>query len=124
MVLKATHLPFVAVIWAYEGSVRFMSRKLLSPPSTALPRSSGRPLSTCQASNGRSAQSSSALIRPHPLAPTTPTKEPLAVPVHYITSAAAPPDTADNVADLLSLVQKLSSQVEELTSMVAGQQKD
>lgn len=39
-------------------------------------------------------------------------------------STASATGTAEDVASLLSLVQKLSTQVDELTSMVAGQKKD
>ena len=119
-VLKATHLPFVAIIWAYENSRRFISQRVLPPPSTAPPKSPGRPLSACQAGPGNNRAAS----RPNLLAPTTPTRESHASNHFTATYPGAPVATAANVADLVELVQKLSSQVEELTSMVAGQQKD
>ena len=83
----------------------------------APPKSPGRPLSACQAGPGNNRAAS----RPNLLDPTTPTREPHASNLFTATSPVA---TAANVADLVELVQKLSSQVEELTSMVAGQQKD
>jgi hypothetical protein len=86
----------------------------------APPKSTGRPLSACQAGPGNNR----AATRPNLLAPTTPTREHHASNLFTVTSPGAPVATAANVADLVELVQKLSSQVEELTSMVAGQQKD
>jgi hypothetical protein len=86
----------------------------------APPKSPGRPLSACQAGPGNNRAAS----RPNLLDLTTPTREPHASNLFTATSPGAPVTTAANVADLVKLVQKLSSQVEELTSMVAGQQKD
>jgi hypothetical protein len=120
VVLKSTHLPFVAIIWAYENSRRFISQRVLPQPSTALPKSPGRPLSACQAGVGHIRAASRSTL----LAPTTPTREPQVSNLFNVTSPTNPAATTANVADLVGLVQKLSSQVEELTSMVAGQQKD
>jgi hypothetical protein len=116
VVLKATHFPFVAAIWAYENSRQF----ILPVSSATVPKSPGRPLSACQAGPGRVR----AANRPTPLAPNTdPTRETHTLNLFNATSAAPAASTA-TLADLVGLVQQLSSQVEELTSIVAGEQKD
>jgi hypothetical protein len=92
----------------------------MPPPSTALPKSPGRPLSACQAGVGNIRAANRSTL----LAPTTPTRETQASSPVNVTTPTNHVTTAANVADLASLVQKLSAQVEELTSMVAGQQKD
>lgn len=118
--LKATHLPFVAIILAFEYGRRFIAQRAVVRPPAALPTSQGRPLSASQDRRGsiRAANRSSLLV------PATPTRETQASSLFNLTSPAAPVATAANVADLVRLVQKLSSQVEELTSIVAGRQKD
>ena len=122
--LKATHLPFVALIWAYEGGRSFVSNKVHTPPSMTLASSPARPLSAGgQVRTSRNAaKPQAALRRSTLLAPTTPIRQINAFSeVEHATTSTK--STAE-VADLMTLVQKLSSQVEELTSMVAGQQKD
>lgn len=111
--LKATHLPFVALIWAYENS-RQILRHYAGAPAQGVPREvvSGQlpnsHLSLDPPGHGPyGGRERSALSRPNPLA--TPTRSALR--------------TAD-ASELLSLIEKLSSQVDALTAMVAGQQKD
>lgn len=117
MILKATHLPFVALIWGYE-SLGSLSHKDLAPKMSPL---DGRPFSASQIDIGRdrgrvapSSRPTTALI-PANL---------LALPSRADTSKQAVISTAESNAELLSLVQRLSTQVDALTSMVAGQQKD
>lgn len=117
-VLKATHLPFVAVIWAYERSRRLVTRP--HPTLTKTPHFSSRPLSTGHfGREGGQDLFKSSSSRPGHLDPS-PTRAPHAA---ASTVKSGPASAADN-ADMLALIQKLSSQVETLTAMVAGQHKD
>ncbi|PYI32615.1 hypothetical protein BP00DRAFT_435209 [Aspergillus indologenus CBS 114.80] len=49
VLLRATHLPFVALIWAYESSRRYVSRRNSQFPPTATTGGSSRPTSSFQA---------------------------------------------------------------------------
>ncbi|PYH83129.1 hypothetical protein BO82DRAFT_46387 [Aspergillus uvarum CBS 121591] len=49
VLLRATHLPFVALIWAYEASRRYVSRRNSQFPPTATTGGSSRPISSFQA---------------------------------------------------------------------------
>ncbi|RAL17031.1 uncharacterized protein BO97DRAFT_360663 [Aspergillus homomorphus CBS 101889] len=49
MLLRATHLPFVALIWAYESSRRYVSRRSSQFPPTATTGGGSRPTSSFQA---------------------------------------------------------------------------
>jgi hypothetical protein len=107
-VLKATHLPFVAIIWAYESSQQYVRNARRAPPLL----SSGGGAPTPAAAGGRKRYS--ALNRAQPLDyATLPDNNP------------RPPiaGSADSVADLMALVEKLSSQVDELTSIVTSQKE-
>ncbi|PYH99409.1 hypothetical protein BO71DRAFT_224061 [Aspergillus ellipticus CBS 707.79] len=48
ILLRATHLPFVALIWAYESSRRYVSRRNSQFPPTATTGGSSRPTSSIQ----------------------------------------------------------------------------
>ncbi|GKZ25373.1 hypothetical protein AbraIFM66951_008150 [Aspergillus brasiliensis] len=48
VLLRATHLPFVALIWAYESSRRYVSRGNSQFPPTATTTGSSRPTSSIQ----------------------------------------------------------------------------
>ncbi|KAE8393358.1 hypothetical protein BDV23DRAFT_170289 [Aspergillus alliaceus] len=54
VLLKATHLPFVALIWAYESSRRYVSRRDSQFPPTGTTRGSSRPVSSIQTGLGLS----------------------------------------------------------------------
>ena len=113
IVLKATHFPFVAAIWAYEQSQQFLETHMRIPTRTLPPMTVNQPFARSQSSLDRERDSlhtaggRSALNRTTPVA--TPARTPLA-PV--------------DASELFGMVQKLSNQVDSLTAMVAGQQKD
>ena len=119
MILKVTHLPFVALIWAYEESRRLVSRKDQAPGARMAPLA-GRPFSASQIDIGRDRGTQKATNSHPALNPANL----LATPLRVDSSKQAVTSTADSNADLVSLVQQLSTQVDALTSMVAGQQKD
>jgi hypothetical protein len=111
--LKVTHFPFVAIIWAYESSQQYVRNARRASPlvsNGSLP-SNSQPL----APGGR---------KKHPalnLLAASPGKD---RPSHhtdaYNTRVPASGST-DSVAELVALVQRLSSQVDELTSIVTSQ---
>jgi hypothetical protein len=109
LVLKATHLPFVAIIWAYENSQQYVRNARRAPALL----SSGGGAPTPAAAGGRKRYS--ALNRAQPL-------EHRATPSD---NNPRPPiaGSADSVADLMALIEKLSSQVDELTSIVTSQKE-
>ena len=117
-VLKATHIPFVALIWAYENSKAMIARA--HPTLSKAPHSTSRPLSGGQLSFDGP--------RDFPKSPTT--RRAL---TETLSSTVTPDMTASttksalssaDTAELINLVQKLSAQVDGLTAMVAGQSKD
>ncbi|EHY53055.1 hypothetical protein HRR83_006104 [Exophiala dermatitidis] len=116
-VLKVTHIPFVAMIWAYENSRGIVSRRhstlSKAPHLTTRPLSAGQFSFDSPRDHAKSPSTQRAL-------PETPTAAGTDVGGDTGKSASG---SVDN-ADLLVLVQKLSAQVDGLTAMVAGQQKD
>lgn len=118
LLLKVTHLPFVALIWCYEELRPLLSRKDFSSAARMSPIA-GRPFSASQIDIGRDRTDRV----PTPRAALIPA-DLLATPSKVDPPSQAVVSTADIHADLLSLVQRLSTQVDALTSMVAGQQKD
>ena len=116
IILKATHAPFVAIIYAYESSRLFSSHRSHFPPASnsSMHISYGgqsRPLSGNLGSRFTA-------LRPA-LAPSTPQRSHQTLPC----SSTSALGTAD-MAEMLTLMQKLSAQVEELTTRVAGQSED
>jgi hypothetical protein len=113
-------LPFVAMIWGWEESQRLLSHNAPTPGARVSPLTP-RPFSTSQVEIGRDRGTHLATAPRPALIPANL----LAIPskVDYSKQQAVV-STADGNADLLSLVQKLSTQVDALTAMVAGQQKD
>lgn len=116
-VLKATHLPFMAVIWAYEKSRRLVSQP--HPTLTKAPHFTTRPLSAghfnfdgghdfVKASSSRTA-----------LPETSPSRSP-----NMADSTMKSASGGVENAEMLVLIQRLSEQVDSLTAMVAGQRKD
>ncbi|KAK5224813.1 hypothetical protein LTR72_004594 [Exophiala xenobiotica] len=115
--LKATHVPFLALIWAYEKSRRIVSRS--HPTMSKAPHLTSRPLSAGHFSLGGGPDFVKSPMNRRTLQEPTPTTTP-DMTGSTMKSASG---SADN-ADLMALVQKLSAQVDGLTAMVAGQQKD
>lgn len=116
-VLKATHIPFVALIWAYENSRNMVSRP--RPSVSRAPHLTSRPISAGQHSlDGARDLVRSATIRRIPHEPS-----PSPTPDKGRSTVKSALGSAEN-AELIALVQKLSVQVDGLTAMVAGQQKD
>lgn len=116
-VLKATHLPFMAVIWTYEKSRRLVSHP--HPTLTKAPHFTTRPLSAGHF-NFDGAQDS---VR----ASTSRQAHPEPSPSRSPNLGGSTMKSASGVAEspeVLALIQKLSEQVDSLTAMVAGQQKD
>ena len=114
VLLRATHLPFVALIWAYESSRRYVSRRNTSSqwPPTATARGSGRPVSSIQTglafstADARSLSSGRARKQPNP--------------EQYIGVRgrnAGPAESVD-LADMIDEVERLRTQVERVAATV------
>jgi hypothetical protein len=117
LILKATHAPFVAIIFAYESSRLFSSHRSHFPPASSSSMhinssAQGRPLSGNL--GGRFGA-----LKPG-LAPSTPHQS----QQHNRPGSAASALGTAELAQMLALMQKLSSQVDELTMRVAGQSED
>lgn len=120
LVLKVTHIPFVAMIWAYERSRGFISHH--HSTMSRAPHLTTRPLSAGQYSfdGARDFVKSPATRRA--ALPETP---PAATPdTGGGTGKSKSASGSDEDVDLVALVQRLSAQVDGLTAMIAGQQKD
>lgn len=110
VLLKATHIGFLALIWAYEGVSRLLTHS--GSPSSSFTRTgqlTPRPLSAMlQIERERYAR------RPWPNATLT-----------KATPTTGPIESASVIADpdLVKLIQKMSSQIDELSAIVAAQQQ-
>lgn len=117
VVLKATHIPFVALIWAYENSRTMVSRA--HPTLSRAPHLTSRPLSAGQLSFNEARDFVKSPTTRRALNETSQT----IVPDLAASTTKSALGSVDNT-ELIALVQKLSAQVDELTAMVAGQSKD
>lgn len=112
LLLRTVSIPFVALIWCYEGSCR-----LWHGSKTPTTRMRSRPLSTKKPSYRLSTyggeRPASAPKRPGPSSPHA-----------SINGRSMSHSSMADSPDLYNLVQKLSAQVDELTSMVAAQNTD
>jgi hypothetical protein len=119
VVLKATHLPFVALIWVYERSRRFVSHRAPTQLARA-PHATNRPLSSSQLSlDPRRDLSRSSPTRSSALTRTP--RQPSSLSANAQTESTS--STVDN-AELVAVVQSLALKVDDLTAMVAGQERD
>ena len=116
-VLKATHIPFVALIWAYEHSKTIIFQA--HPTLSRAPHLTSRPLSAGHLSVDLSRDFIKSPTSRRALNETSPNVE---ADMASSTTKSASPGSGNT--DLVALVQKLSAQVDGLTAMVAGQSKD
>jgi hypothetical protein len=117
IVLKATHFPFVALIWAFEGSQRLLSHPKRAS-STRIPHNIARPFSASQVSVERDRDVAKSLLQEPALSQST------SMVAGKVSDAPAGQAQGSADQDLIALVQNLSFQIEDLKAMVAGQQKD
>ncbi|KZF19398.1 hypothetical protein L228DRAFT_263732 [Xylona heveae TC161] len=121
VVLKITHAPFVLAIWAYESAHRSLSGRM---------RSSSIKLGGARGPSGGPAPSLKRSISASVVPSTAATKRDLLAPrVVYPSRSAQQRPTSQQSSnvdappeDLRVMVEKLSSQVSELASMLARQQ--
>jgi len=118
LVLKVTHLPFVALIWAYERSRRLVSRQR-SPATT--PHLLSQPFSASRSSLERDRNIVKSLP---PRAALTETPRLASTELRDSTASKSASGGGVDNTDLMALVQKLSAQVDDLTAMIASQEKD
>ncbi|KIY01202.1 uncharacterized protein Z520_02754 [Fonsecaea multimorphosa CBS 102226] len=116
-VLKATHVPFVALIWAYENSRTMISRS--HPTLSRAPHFTSRPLSAGRLSLEGARDFVKSPTARRALNETSPT----VTPDMAASATKSALGTADST-ELIALVQRLSEQVDGLAAMVAGQKKD
>lgn len=109
--LRAVMLPFVALIWFYEGSWRLVSHADRQRP---LARIRARPLSTSNPSYGIMRSNGLGMV-----SALTKSNQPFKEE-HRTDLGDAPGHSTQN-AEVITLIQKLSAQVDELTAMVAAQ---
>ncbi|KAK1139211.1 hypothetical protein N8T08_001206 [Aspergillus melleus] len=121
ILLRATHLPFVALIWAYESSRRYVARRNSHFPPTATARGGSRPTSSIQSgfalSTHRAPLYASATERSlgsaRPRGRTSPGQHPEA--------RGLGPGQAGRVdiVDMIDEVERLRTQVERVAATVA-----
>ncbi|EXJ55591.1 hypothetical protein A1O7_08519 [Cladophialophora yegresii CBS 114405] len=116
-VLKATHIPFVALIWAYENSRTIITRP--HPTLSKAPHLTSRPLSAGQLNFDGSRDFLKSPTTRRALNETSPS-----VTADMAASTTRSALGSAESADLIALIQKLSAQVDGLTAMVAGQSRD
>lgn len=118
MLLRATHLPFVMMIWAYESS-----RRQLHRPTTRLP-----PVSTARA-HGTLGGEPSVSRSQHPLhSPITETRRmdhpqhrQISVDMHDSREATMARAEKAQMAEILNVVDQLREQVERVTTGLSAQ---
>lgn len=112
LLLRAVSIPFVAVIWLYEGSRRLWYGP--EPPST---RIRSRPLSTKKPSYRLSYNGGERTVSaPKRSGPSS---------AHGSADVASmSASSVEDKSDLMNMIQRLSAQVDELTAMVAAQKTD
>ena len=115
--LKATHIPFVGLIWIYENSRSMIARA--HPTLSRAPNLTNRPLSAGQLNFDGAPDFLKSPTTRRALDETSPTATP-----DMTASTTKTASGSAETADLVRLVQKLSAQVDGLTAMVAGQSKD
>lgn len=113
VVLKATHAPFVAVIWLYERSLQVWATAASAILAPRGPHTTTPPFPSHMGSSGGRIAFKPSLARP------------ALAKAGQQTSAPSNPrsisTTSDN-AELLALVQSLSAKVDDLAALIAGQQ--
>lgn len=119
IVLKATHVPFVALIWIYERARRFASSRASTQRAKA-PQSTSRPLSSSQLS----LEPRRDLSRSSPTRASALNRSALQGSSQSTNAVNESASTAVDNAELVALVQSLALKVDSLTAMVAGQQHD
>jgi hypothetical protein len=112
VVLKATHAPFVVVIWVYERCVQ-MWNSAASALAPQGPHISGTPLPSHTALFGARTATKSKMYRPDRAGASRHASSP---------SDPQPSSTNVNSAELTALVQSLSAKIDDLAAMIAGQQ--
>lgn len=110
LVLKATHAPFVALIWIYEQGVQILANISASP--VRRPRAS-RPLSGHFTDGPRPA-----LAR----TPTKPITPRASRTIFDRKERRLSVSSTNEISEMMSLIQALSAKVDDLAGMVAGQQ--
>jgi len=116
MLLRAVSIPFVALIWCYEGSrrLRVSDRRPLLPAVRTQPWPVVRPLSD-----------SAGLFRSGDLGTSSALRSSDQLPANAPPNASIVSDlNVEDKTDLIALIQKLSAQVDNLTAMVAAQKAD
>lgn len=113
LLLRAVSIPFVALIWCYEGS-----RHLWHGSETPSTRMRSRPLSTNRPSH-RLSYSGGERMTPAPKR-SAPSNAHGSIDGRSTMSASNVVDQSD----LVLLIQRLSAQVDELTTMVAAQRTE
>ena len=119
VVLKATHVPFVALIWIYERSQRLVPCSTSSQLAKA-PHSTSRPLNPSQ----MGIEPRTDLNRSSPTGSSALNKTPRQKSGQSENATTDSASTAVDNAELAALVQSLALKVDGLTAMVAGQQRD
>ncbi|PYH49527.1 uncharacterized protein BP01DRAFT_80031 [Aspergillus saccharolyticus JOP 1030-1] len=118
VLLRATHLPFVALIWAYESSRRYVSRQNSQFPPTASTGGASRPSSSFQAGLALSthhAPLQSSALEGRPSRPRR-SKEGSSSEMHgSISGPAAPIDGPDMIDE----IERLRVQVERVATTVS-----
>lgn len=120
VLLKITHSPFVAAIWVYEG----IQERLYNQhrPRGSGVSSLGGPASSASLKRASYLRSQSYLT-PRTLVASQASLPRAARAGRSSASVNQRPSTRNSNEPLEALVLKLSSQVEELTAMMAGQQE-
>lgn len=110
VVLRVTHSPFVAAIWAYERGYRYFTRKKSPQTPTFLARQTSHPpiLSRQASFRGAALRSDLSLAK--------------AARIHTgkrVRRATSADTTNDSIAELKQLIETLSAQVQELKASIA-----
>ena len=112
MLLKITHLPYVAAIWAYEGAHKYFSKS----DGTWQYRSKSKKRLFLAGSHGNTGRSISSSRNVSVLPALTSRSEPSLARSPAVLARPNPTGNGDSVGELKKMIENLSAQVEELAS--------
>lgn len=110
MLLKVTHIPYVAAIWAYEAAHKYFSKTVEDGTWQYTSKSKKRP--TLAGSHGYPGSSRKVSAFPA----LTSRSEPSLVRFPAVLARPSATGNGDAVGELKQMIEKLSAQVEELAS--------
>ncbi|KKK12763.1 hypothetical protein AOCH_002545 [Aspergillus ochraceoroseus] len=127
ILLRATHLPLVALLWAYESSRRFALRRNSQSPPTIAAREFSRPTSSTRARfvlSTHPAPSQTSAADAQSLAPGGHVGYNPSVQRPGTRESEAGPSRPNDIAEMIAEMERLRAQVERVAAVVGVHQRN